>query len=192
MRLGPIALLCGCAFIAPTLSRADDISDQINQALAAYQKHDLNAALSALDVATSLIRQARADAWKTFLPPVPPGWQADDAQATAAGPVLFGGGSGASRQYRKGEWRVEVTILTDSPILQGVGAMLSSVASASGGRVLVVNGRRMVYVKDDNSFTALIADKVMVKVAGSVATPEDQLRLFIAAIDFAGIDKLAR
>jgi hypothetical protein len=71
--------------------------------------------------------------------------------------------------------------------------MLSSVAGATGsGRILVVRGRRMIYVKDDNSFTAMVADKVMVKVSGGSATGEDVLRQFINAIDFGGIERLAR
>jgi len=179
--------------LTPVASRADDVVDQIKEALAAYQKQDLSTALAALDAATSLLRQQRADAWKSFLPPPPTGWTADDPAVTTAGPVLFGGGTGASREYRKGDQRVDITLLTDSPILQGVGAMLSNVASAAGGaRVLVLKGHRMVYLKDDNSFTALIGDKVMVKVAGSVATSEESLRQFIGLIDYAGIEKFAR
>jgi hypothetical protein len=178
--------------LAPLASRADDVVDEIKEALSAYQNQDLATALAALDAATSLMRQQRADAWKAFLPAPPAGWTADDAQVSTAGPVMFGGGTGASRQYRKGDQRVDVTVLTDSPLLQGVGAVLSNIATATGGaRVLVLKGHRMVYLKDDNSFTALIADKVMVKVAGSVATSEDSLRQFISLIDFAGLEKFA-
>ncbi len=186
-------VVASSVLLAPLASRADEVADQIKEALSAYQNQDLSTALAALDAATSLMRQQRADAWKAFLPAPPAGWTADDAQVSTAGPVMFGGGTGASRQYRKGDQRVDVTVLTNSPLLQGVGAVLSNIAAATGGaRVLVLKGHRMVYLKDDNSFTALIADKVMVKVAGSVATTEESLRQFISLIDFAGLEKLAR
>ena len=49
---------------AAPLARADDVTDQIDQALKAYQNHDTTTAIAALDAAGNLLRQARADALK--------------------------------------------------------------------------------------------------------------------------------
>ena len=50
-------------------ARADDVTDQINEALKAYQNHDTQTAIAALDAAANLLRQARAESLKKLLPP---------------------------------------------------------------------------------------------------------------------------
>ena len=45
-------------------ARADDVTDQINEALKAYQNHDTQTAVAALDGAANLLRQARAEGLK--------------------------------------------------------------------------------------------------------------------------------
>ena len=176
-----------------TSARADDVTDQINEALKAYQNHDPQTAISALDAAANLLRQARADTLKTLLPAVPPGWTADDAEGSAVGAAMLGGGTTASRTYHNGAQQVEVQIMADSPMLQGMAALLNSPLAAIGGlKTVVVNGRRMSYTDNDNSYMTLVADKVSVKVDGTKETPEPTLKSFLGAIDFAAIEKAAR
>jgi hypothetical protein len=188
---GIAGLLLGVA--TATGAAADDVTDQINEALKAYQNHDMQAALAALDAATNLMRQVRAESLKTLLPPVPPGWTADDPESSAIGVALLGGGTTANRVYHNGSQRVEVQIMADSPMLQGLAAVLSSPLAAVGAmKTVVVGGRRMSYAADENSFMALVAEKVIVKIEGGKDTPEPTLKSFIGAIDFAAIEKLAR
>jgi hypothetical protein len=183
-------LLC---VAAASVARADDVTDQINEALKAYQNHDMQAAIAALHAATNLLRQVRAESLKKLLPPVPPGWTADDPQSSAIGVALLGGGTTASRTYYNGSQRVEVQVMADSPMLQGLAAVLSSPLAAVGAtKTVVVGGRRMSYIADENSFMALVGEKVIVKVEGGKDTPEPTLKSFIGAIDFAAIEKIAR
>ena len=44
------------------------MTDQINEALKAYQNHDTQTAIAALDAAANLLRQARAEGLKKLLP----------------------------------------------------------------------------------------------------------------------------
>ena len=172
-------------------ARADDVTDQINEALKAYQNHDTPTAIAALDAAANLLRQSRADALKKVLPQPPAGWTADDAEASAVGAAMLGGGITASRTYHNGNQQVEVQIMADSPMLQGMAALLASpFAAASGMKTVVVGGRRLSYTENDNSYMGLVADKVIVKVEGSKDTPDATLKSFIGTIDFAGIEKL--
>jgi hypothetical protein len=174
-------------------AHADDVTDQINEALKAYQNHDTQTAMAALDAASNLLRQARAEGLKKLLPAVPPGWTADNSESTAVGAAMLGGGTTASRTYHNGSQRVEVQIIADSPMLQGMAALLNSPLAAMGGmKTVVVNGRRMSYNDSDNSYMTLVADKVIVKVDGNKDTPEPTLKSFVGAIDFAAIEKLAR
>jgi hypothetical protein len=173
--------------------RADDVTDQINEALKAYQNHDTQGAIAALDGAANLLRQTRAEGLKKLLPQVPPGWTADDADATSVGAAMLGGGTTASRTYRSGPQQVEVQIMADSPMLQGMAALLGSPFAAAGGlKTVVIGGRRMSYSESDNSYMAMVADKVIVKIEGNKQTPEPTLKSFVGAIDFSAIEKLGR
>jgi hypothetical protein len=173
-------------------ARADDVTDQINEALKAYQNHDTQTAIAALDAAANLLRQARAEGLKKLLPPTPPGWSADEAQSTTVGVAMLGGGITASRAYHNGNQRVEVQIVTDSPVLQGLGALIGSPLATIGGmKTAVIGGRRMSYTESDHSYMTVVADKVIVRLEGNADTPDATLKSFIGAIDFTGIERLA-
>jgi hypothetical protein len=175
----------------PSPARADDVTDQMDQARAAYQKHDLPTAVAALDAAANLLRQAQADALKAVLPPVPPGWTADQVDTSAVAAAVLGGGTTVSRTYHKADQQVDVQIITDSPMLQGMAMLINSpLAAAAGMKTVVVGGRPMSYAPNDNSYMTLIGGKTIVKVAGNKATPEATLHDFISAVDLATLEKL--
>ena len=192
MRLRHLALILLAGVAGATTARADDVSDQIDKAVAAYRAHDNQAAITALEAASNMLHQARADALKALLPVPPPGWTADPAETSAVSAAMLGGGTSATGTYHNGEQRVQVQITTDSPMLMGMAALLSSpMAAASGVKTVTVGGRPLSYTANDNSYMTLVADKIMVKVDGSRDTPEPTLRGFVASIDFAAMEKLA-
>lgn len=183
-------LLFGIATISG--AHADDVTDQINEALKAYQNHDTQTAIAALDAASNLMRQSRADGLKKLLPLPPPGWTADAAESTAVSVAMLGGGVTASRVYHNGVQRVEVQLVADSPMLQTVAALIASPLGAIGGmKTVVIGGRRMSYTENDHSYMTLVADKVIVRVEGNSDTPDVTLKSFIGVIDFAAIEKQA-
>ncbi len=194
MRSGLAALtLAALVAAAPMLARADEVTDQIAEAEAAYQKKDIVTAIAALDAAVSLLRQARAEAWKALLPAAPAGWTAEEVQTSAAGASLFGGGTGVTRKYLKGDENVEISILAESPLVQAMSAVIGNpMVAAMAGRVVVIGGRRLTFMSSDNAFVTLVADKVLVRVQGSSGLNEAALRPFVTALDFAAIEKLVR
>lgn len=193
MTVSRLALVALLLIAVARGARADDVTDQINEALKAYQNHDVQTAIAALDAATNLLRQSRAEALKKLLPPVPSGWDADDAESSAIGVAMLGGGTTASRVYHKGDQRVEVQFLADSPMLQGMAAIIGSPLAAAGGmKTVVIGGRRMSYTESDHSYMTLVGDKVIVKIDGNKDTPDATLKSVIDTIDFAAIEKLAR
>ena len=100
---------------------------------------------------------------------------------------MLGGGITASRAYHNGGQRVEVQIVADLPMLQGLAALIGSPLAAIGGmKTVVIGGRRMSYTENDHSYMTLVADKVIVKIEGKQDTPDATLKSFIGAIDFAG------
>jgi hypothetical protein len=192
MRLRHAVLVLLAVAAGASVARADGVSDQIDKAAAAWRAHDSGGALAALDTAENLLRQARADALKTLLPLPPPGWTADPAETSAVGAQMLGGGTSASRAYHNGAQRVQVEITTDSPMLQGMAALISNpLATAPGIKNETIAGRPVSYTPGDNSYMTLVGGKVIVKVDGSKDTPEPVVRGFVTAIDFGAMEKLA-
>src|SRR5579863_2801484 len=108
------------ALALPPAARADDVTDQIDQAVAAYRKGDLTTAVAALDAAAGLIRDKKSQAWKAVLPEPLEGWTGDPPEAQALPPALLGGGTTVSRKYRKSGDTVTVTVMADAPLVQAL------------------------------------------------------------------------
>jgi hypothetical protein len=54
-----------------------------------------------------------------------------------------------------------------------------------------VNGRRTIYIKDDAAFTTIVGDRILVRVEGR-GQPEDTLKQFMTAVDFAAVERAGR
>src|SRR5689334_16604541 len=140
-----VLLLAGALFLAVPAALADEVTEQIQEAMKAYERKDLATAAAALDTAASLVRQKKAESWKTVLPEPLPGWTGDEPDVTTYGAMLLGGGTSTSRIYRRGADRVTVTLIADSPVLQGLGGFLTSgLVANSAMKVMVIDGRRVM------------------------------------------------
>jgi hypothetical protein len=185
-----IRILSLSLLLAASPAWADDVTDQINEALGAYGHKDLPTAIAGLEAALNLMRQMRADAYGTLLPDAPSGWTADKAETMSSGTGMAVGGTGATRKYHKGNDTVTVSILTDSPLSQVMSTMMSAGMAGLGGmQTRIVNGRRTIYMKDEGSFATIVADRILVRVEGR-GQPEDTLKQFLTAVDFAAVEKV--
>src|ERR1700733_13374033 len=147
MGLMKIRILVLSLLLAASPAWADDVTDQINEALNAYGHKDLPTAIAGLEAALSLVRQMRADSYGALLPDAPAGWTADKVETISVG-MAMAGGTGATRKYHKGNDTVTVSILTDSPLLQVVSSLAGSGMVGIGGlQTRIVNGRRTIYMK---------------------------------------------
>ncbi|MGA3005531.1 MAG: hypothetical protein ABSE20_27830 [Acetobacteraceae bacterium] len=190
MRVLLVSLLVAAAPLLP--AHADDVTDQIQEALTAYGKKDFPTAIAGLQAALNLLRQMRADVYGSLLPAALEGWTADKVETISAGVAMAGGGTGASRKYHKGDAEVTVSILADSPLLQAMSALASSgLAAMTGVRTEIVNGHRTLYMQEDGAFTSFIGDRVLVRVEGK-GQPEDTLKQFLTAVDFAAVEKVGK
>jgi hypothetical protein len=189
----PLVIAVLALALAAGDARADDVTDQIGEALAAYQRRDIPAAIAALDAATALLRQSRVDAWKDLLPPPPDGWTGAEAEGTEVTAALLGGGTGASRHYTSGDDSVDVSLLTDTPMVEGMAALIGNpMLTGAAGRTAVIGGRRFAYMRDDNAYVTIVANKVLVRIKGSEKVDDKVLRAFIGAVDYTEIEKVAR
>ena len=170
------------------VGRADEVTDRISQALAAYQRRDMPTALAALDAASALLRRLDPDRWKDLFPPPPDGWTADGPQGPATERALLKGGAGISRRYERGIETVEISVLTDAPMVRAMATLIGNPLLSGGAGLVEIDGRRFAYARDDNAYMTLAGDKALLRIRGSEAVNDATLRRFAAALDYGAIE----
>jgi len=184
------ALLAG---LYASMAMADEVTDQIQEGLKAYEKGDLDTATIALDTAATLIRQQQANSLSGVLPEPLPGWSADDAETSSAGAAMLGGGLHAERTYRKEDEQVNVSVVGNSPMLQAMSMMFANPAMMGGdAKLLIVDGRKVIQKKEDHSLQAMIANNFLVTVEGGDGTADESVKAYFEAIDFEALEKFGQ
>jgi hypothetical protein len=192
-RLSVFTMTVAAAFLFMTVVSssvlADDVTDSINEALKQYNNGELADAVQSLDYSAQLIRQKKGGQLEAFLPKPISGWEAEDAKSEAMGSAMFGGGITAERSYVKGDSRVNVKIITDSPMMQGMMMMFSNpmMATSDGGKLEKISGEKAIvkYSGDnkDGNINMVIAGRFLVTVEGNDVARED-LIAYAEGIDF--------
>jgi hypothetical protein len=180
-------VLVALGLVAPTTAQADEILDQINQAIAMYKSGDFAGAAGELEFAAAQIRQLRAGEIAKALPAPLAGWSADEAETAAMGASMFGGGTTASRDYDRDKARVSVQIVTDSPMLQSVAMMLNNpmIMSGSGQKLIRIKGNKasLEWNDDGGTINVVYQGRVLVTVEGRRCT-QDDLTAYAEAVDY--------
>ena len=173
--------------LASTFAHADDFSETLDNARQAYEEGDISGAKEELEYATQLLGQMRSKALQSFLPEALDGWDRKDSksQSSNGGIAMLGGGTTAEAKYQNGKDRVTVSIIADSPMVQGMGMVFSrmGMAGASGGEMKRIN-RQKVMVKK-NSLMTMIDKRIIVEVKGR-SSMEDK-EAYFKQIDFKGL-----
>jgi hypothetical protein len=113
------------------------------------------------------------------------GWSADDEESGSVGAAMLGGGTSVSRKYHKDDDRVDITLITDTPMMQGIDALLGGGMVSSGDMKLsIIDGRKVTYTKSENSYQTMVANKALIKVEGSKGVDDGTLRTYLAAVRF--------
>lgn len=183
--------------LLPGLLLANDaeIRQAIDEGTKAYEAGEWSQAASQFDYAATLVRQLQAGQLGELFPEPMSGWQADDAETKAAGAAMFGGGIHASRNYRKSNARLEMTITKNSPLLQTMAMMFSnpSMATMSGYKVRRINGQTAMMKDEGNrkELMMLVANTTLVQLngRGNELTPED-LEAYASALDLEALSAL--
>ncbi len=195
-RLMATGAFVAALLLSPGSAQADDILDQIAEAIAMYKEGDYSGAIAGLDFASTQIRQLLAGQAADALPAPLPGWEAEDAETTAMSGSMFGGGISAERTYRKGDAHVDVQLLGESPMLQGMMMMFNNpmIMSGSGKSLKRIKGQKAAVEYDgkdrSGEIMMIVAGSVMITVRGSDVSQED-LMAYAEAIDFELLGKLA-
>jgi hypothetical protein len=178
-----------------TSPRADEITDSINEALQNYKDGDYTDAVANLNYASQLIQQKKGEDLQTLLPAPLKGWTADDASSQAMGAAMLGGGVTAERRYHKGDSRINIQVVTDSPVLQGVMMMMSNpmFAASDGGKVQRINQQKAIvkYEADRRSGNVqiVVANRFLVTIEGNDVAKED-LEAYAKAMDYKKMEAM--
>lgn len=182
--------LAACVLLAAAVAApaaADEIIDQINSAIELYRAGDFVGAAGELEFAAAQIRQLRAGEVSGALPAPLSGWTAKDVETAAMGAAMFGGGTSASRTYEQDRARVEIKIMTDSPMLQAVTMMLNNpmVLSGSGQKLIRVDGNKaaLEWKEDRGTVNVVVMNSLLVTVEGRRCTEQD-LIAYAEAVDY--------
>lgn len=172
-----------------TSVQADDVTDSIQEASDAYAKGDNTKAIESLNTAVQLIQQAKAKSLEQLLPQAVSGWTAGQAESTAVGAAMFGGGITVEKRYTKGDSVISIQIVTDSPMLQGMMALFSNpmFATSSGGKLEKIAGQKVISTYDASNqsgeYQIAVANKYMITLKGEKVSAEE-MNAYAEGIDF--------
>ncbi len=185
-----LAVITACIFVTPLVVSAEDtVLKTIDEAVKQYKAGDYAEAASNLDYASQLVRQQKSENMKKLLPDPLPGWQAGEANAQAIGSAVLGGGVTVSRDYYKGNAKLSLEIVSDSPVLQSVLMMINNpmFAGAGGGKLETLNGQRAIIkydsVKRSGDIYVVVASRFMVTVKGDEIERSDLINM-AKAVDY--------
>ena len=174
---------------------ADDIEDSINEALQYYKSSEYKDAVESLNYASQLIQQKKGKGLESFLPEPLKGWSAQKASSQAAGAAMFGGGITVERKYTKDSSSISISIITDSPLMQGMMMMFSNpmFAASDGGKLERIGRQKAIVKFDPNSkqgeIKIVVANRYLVLIEGREISKED-MKAYAKAIDFKKLKSL--
>ncbi|CAA0084281.1 Uncharacterised protein [BD1-7 clade bacterium] len=148
------AAIIAATLLSSSLALADDVEDAINEGLQLYKSGKFGEAASQWDYASTLARQAKADKVSDLMPKPLAGWESQDSESEGFAGSMMGGGTTVHKTYTKAEAFVDITMLTDSPMVQAMVMMFAnpSVASMSGMRFMTVNGQKALVQNEDGTY----------------------------------------
>jgi hypothetical protein len=190
-----LAIFSVASFAFSTAAVADDVTDNINEALQYYKAGQYSDAVDSLNFAEQLIQQKKSSGLETFLPEPLKGWKAESATSQAANSAMLGGGISAEREYNKSESSIKIQIMADSPMLQGVLMMMSNpmFATSDGGKMERIGNQKAIVKFDPNSkegdIRIVVANRFMVTIEGHGVTSEE-LKDYAKAIDYKKMSTL--
>ena len=168
---------------------ADEIEDQIQAGLKAYQDKEYKIAVDELKFAMAQLEKLTHDDNKKLLPPALDGWtmKADDSGAQAAMSML-GGGTTIGANYQRGNEKVHIQIIANSPMIAMVGMMINNpMMAAADENTKPYRYKRIKGIKktegSNTEITLLLAGQIMVRLDGKNLKDSAVLEKYLDAID---------
>lgn len=183
-RIIPAAALAACLMPAPAF--ADDITDALNAAIAAYEAGDIQDALEETAYATQLLNDLKSEGLEAFLPGPLPGWTREVSEEAAQGLGFMGGGSSAEADYTGPDGRFTIVMVADNPMVGAMAGLLGNATiMATMGRIERINGES--FLNADNELSGLIDGRVLIQASGA---PVEVMAEHLKQVDFEALAEL--
>lgn len=185
-----IILLLIVSFI-PAWAQQDEVSKGLKKTEQLYRQRKYREAVEELQFIIVQIKSKELEGLKGSLPPPLAGWKAQEPTGTMAGPALLGGGIKVSRVYMgpSGE-QVEVSIFTDSPLVQSLLSLFSSITVLGGSenaRFFLYKGQKAVEkfseLEREGEIDLILANKTLVSIRGSNIQKKEALYKYLEGLD---------
>jgi hypothetical protein len=178
---------------------ADEISEQINEALQLYEKGEFSEAISGLKYAVTQIQQIQEKNVKEILPAPLKGWKADGSVSKTAPAAFLGGGITASRHYYSEDSArtVDIDIIADSPIVQSMMMFITNpslISMQPDTKLVKIKNRKTIQKfsaeQRNGEITVVVLSNVIVMIKGANMDSVDDLVSYAKAVDYEAIEKL--
>ena len=173
-----------------TPTMADEILEQMNEAIKAYQDKDYKGAMDELKFITAQLQKMDAAENQKLLPAPLEGWQVTqgDNGGQAMMSMLGGGGTSMQATYTKGQESIEIQILANSPMISMMSMAISNpalMASDPNTSPYRYKRNKGMKKKDGNNteVTLLISGQIMIKLTGSQLSDDAVLEQYLDLID---------
>jgi hypothetical protein len=179
----PGSVLVAALFALSAPAMADEITENLESALAAYRDGNIPQALAEVEEARRLMLDIARPTLVVYLPEAPEGWtRSIDAQMSAS-LAAMGGGTGAEAVYERDGQRVSLVIVADSPMATAMAGLFSSPELlATAGELLRVG--RQTFLDDGKQVSTVLDGRILVRAKG----PDAQTILpFLQAIDYRAL-----
>lgn len=176
---------------------ADEVTDAVDEGLAAYRAKKFTEAAGSLEYAAALIRQMKGEKIVTVFPAAPSGWTKGDMESASMGAAALGGGLSASCEYSQdgGDGRMSIQILSDSPFIGALSMALSNpmMLTADGSKLAKFGGNKgkVKLEKDGGEVQVVVDGQILVTFDGSHLSSGEVLKALANALDWAGLEKIA-
>lgn len=166
---------------------ADEVTDALASAIAAYEDGDVKYALEELEYAKQLLIGMKTGELAAFLPEAPQGWSREVSTEMGAGLAMMGGGTGAEAEYQKpGEDSFTISLMADNPMVGAMAGMLGS-AAAIGAKIERVGRQKMMI--QDGEITGLVDSRILVQAKGGDI---DRMLEVLKTIDYRALSNFGR
>ena len=182
------APLLAALLLLPLPAAADDITDALSAAIAAYEAGDIPDALGEVAYATQLLNALQAEGLTEFLPEPLAGWQREVSTDGAASMGFLGGGTAAEATYTGPGGRFTLTLMADNPMVASMAGILGNAALiGSMGQLERIN--RENFMNSNGDLSGLIGGRILIQATGS---DTDAMIAHIEQMDFRALEDFGR
>jgi hypothetical protein len=164
---------------------ADEFTEVLEEAIRSYETGDHDAVRADLDYAEILLDEMKAEGLAAHLPEAMPGWEKSEAQAEGIGAGIgrLAGGTSAAAAYSHPDGSLTISLVADSPVLASVSAVISRLATATGGRPLRI--QEIEFVENGGRLQGMVENRILVTVSGDASF--ESKKAYLQALDLQAL-----